>query len=260
MNSAAEPATEQPAWAPAPAEDSAAAASLLDLQGVNRLRVPGGRESQIDQLLAYDAQIAQLLTGGACSGAQAYAVAKTLSCLSAARMRPSPLCQERVAAWIVRGGFASSLAGASSARWCVKSLMYAWARFATQPDSVAMRTLPAVMAALQRGLAAQGEADHEVAVHAHAALSPMILSGMHSVQGVQAAMAAVRPEHWNVYCSLTAMSALSKMCARSPPVWLPLAMAGMQRRHKLPDAYQVHVRRRTAPKQPRAGPGAVAPS
>ena len=217
VRSAAEPA-EQPARAAAPAADRAAASPLLDLRAVKRLRITGGRGSQIDQLLAFDVQIAQLLAGGACSGAQAYAVAKTLSCLSARRMRPSPLCQERVAAWVLRGGAASSLAGERSPSWCFKALLYAWPWFATQPDSVAVRTLPGVMRALERGLAAQGEADHEVAVHTHAALSPMLPGIMHSVPGVKAAMAAVRPEHWNVHCTLAAMSALSKMCVHTPPV------------------------------------------
>lgn len=122
--------------------------------------------------------------------------AKVLSALVDARMQPTPMCQQRVAAWIAAGG-PESAGGAPAPYgdlpWCQPTVLQAWAAVAMRSGGgEASRTLPELVRVLREPLAPwhgrEDAAEHLVrlafASEAHSARSSKAIED--AVQGAGA--------------------------------------------------------------------------
>lgn len=182
-------------------------------------------DAGLQQLRLLDDALSGLLLSGA---PPMQDVARVLSLFERAHWQPSVLCLERAARWLqacaARGALEGStgstllegpasgaaLEDSRSSVECARALARAWAALAVrsvrQPDSVAVRTLPGVLAALGRWAPAAGTADSaRVTIAAE-------LRGLRSVAALEDAEAQTGAL-WDFHCTISAFTALEAMCA-----------------------------------------------
>ena len=131
-------------------------------------------------------------------------VAKALLVMRETGWQPQALCQERVAAWVLQcaalGDFGIS---EDYAAWCVTTLLQCWVALAQAPGSVAARTLPAVVEALQLrypACGAGGDGAREIA--GHAVLGQ--LRALRSAAALEHALSCTG-DLWDVFCTIAAL-------------------------------------------------------
>lgn len=198
-------------------------------------------DTDLQRLRLLDDALSGLLLSG---GPPLQDVARALSLFERAHWQPSALCLKRAARWLqacaprraLEGSTGDTLEGITgktlegsedgasegaasvasledsrSSVECARTLARAWAALAVrsvrQPDSVAVRTLTHVLAALGRWAPAAGAADTARLTIATE------LRGLRSVAALEDAEARTGGL-WDFHCTISALTALDAMCAR----------------------------------------------
>ena len=142
-------------------------------------------------------------------------IAKALLVMQLTGWQPQALCQERVAAWVLQcaavGNFGITEDHAS---WCVTTLLHCWVALAQQPGSVAARTLPSVVEALQLrypACGAGGDGAREIAGHAVLAQ----LRVLRSASALEHALSCTGAL-WDVFCTIAALRSAASTAPCAP--------------------------------------------